>query len=42
MGCRSQNEEMVENGKGLRTVPPQKEEPAEEVTFFVDLTVKIL
>ena len=42
MGCRFQNEEIIENGKGFRTESASKKGNSVEVTFFVDSTAEVM
>jgi hypothetical protein len=41
MGCRIQNEEVIENGRGFREESVSKKGNSVKVTVFVDLTVKV-
>jgi len=42
MGCRIQNEEIIENGRGFRAESASKKGNWVKVTFFVDSTTEVL
>ncbi len=42
MGCRIQNEEVIENARGFRKESASKKGNSVKMTFFVDSTTEVL